>query len=406
MYLTKEEERILNGDFGLWPAKAMKLLVAQGELNDAERMIKIERAHISGVSYKTAGLPMIELLEDMVRNGVRVKIFSTLNPAGMDLERWKELGVPEDFAKLQKRLIDAYVKLGVIPTLTCAPYLAENRPKFAEPVAFSESSAVVFVNSVLGARTNRNGNLDVLSAAIVGRIPKMGLLLKENRRGTTLIKVKAKPNGEYYYGLLGLYVGNILSPREIPVFELESKPGIWEMRALGAGLAAAGSTAMFHIVGITPEAKNREEAFQGDQPKERLAIQHSDLISFEQEHFPSDIEPDLIAIGCPHATIEEIKEIARKIGNRKVKNNVRFWIYTSRYVKQKLRDIGILNKLEMQGIKIISDTCMVVSPIEALGIKKVYTNSGKAAWYIPKLTKNLVVAKIKSLDQIINKVTA
>ncbi len=405
MYLTKEEEKMLSGEYGEWIQKSIKLLVAIGELNKAERFVKIKRAHLSGVSYKTIGDPILELLESIAGKGTKVKAFTTLNPAGIDTTNWKEFGFPKEFAEKQLRIINAFKKMGVNTTLTCTPYLTINKPEFGEPIAFSESSAVIYSNSIIGARTNRHGNLDALAAAIIGRVPEMGLILKENRKATDLIKIDFTPKTDEEFNLLGLYIGDKLESNAVPAlkFPKDIKFKEFYLRGLGAALAASGGVPMFHVIGYTPEAKDCKKAFQGDQPQEILQVTRNDLIDYKREIIDNFDKPDLIAIGCPHASLDEIKIIAELVKGKKVKSSVRFWVFTSKYMLEQAKKKGYYEVLDKAGVKIITDTCMVVAPLEAMDIKKIVSNSGKAVFYIPKLSKNIIRANIKELTEIIEK---
>ncbi len=402
MYLTREEEMMLDGEFGEWISKAIKLLIRIGELNNAERFIKIRRAHISGVSYKTAGDAIIELLDDMIEAGVGITIHATLNPAGMDLENWRKMGVPEEFALKQKRIIDGFTRIGIIPSLTCAPYFFENRPNFGEIVAFSESSAVVFVNSILGARTNRHGSLDALAAAITSRVPLYGFHLTENRKANILAIVKNDEFMESHYGLLGLYIGRQLKPSEIPAFMFNKKPNLTGLRLLGAAMAASGALSMFHAIGITPEAKTLEKAFS-DNNYEKLIVAREEIKSIEEEFFKQDLdELEAVFIGCPHASLDELKEIAMFIRGKKIRNDVKLWIFTSRYILKQAGNLGLVDKIEEAGGSVFADTCMVVAPIEVLGIKRIGTNSSKAAWYLPRFADGKIDVTVSPLKNLLH----
>lgn len=407
MYLTKEEESILDGEKGVWRAKALKLLVKLGELNNADRLIGIKRAHLSGVSYKTVGDPILEMLEDMAQSGIKVSVFTTLNPSGIDLESWEKLGFPKPFVEKQIRIIKAFEAMGVRPTLTCTPYLFENRPSFGERIAFAESSAVIYANSIIGARTNRHGNLDALAAAIVGKVPNMGLLIDENRKADVKITVKFSLKKDEQFGLLGLYIGDLLRSSEIPFFKFEFNENIDEvyLRALGAALASSGGIPLFHVAGITPEAKmlqSEKEMYKGGEPRDIIDVTEEDIENFKERVIEELPEPDLIAIGCPHASLEEIERIARLVSGKRIKKAKRFWIFTSRYIKNEADRRGLLQTLENSGIQVLADTCMVVSPLEDMGVTTIITNSGKATFYIPKLSKNNIKASIYSLEDIVN----
>ncbi len=403
MYLTREEEKMLDGEYGEWIRKSIKLLLTIGELNGAERFVKIKRAHLSGVSYKTVGDPILEMLEEIAESGAKIKVYTTLNPSGIDTTNWKIFGFPEYFVEKQLRIINAFKKIGVETSLTCTPYLTINRPKRGEVVAFAESSAVIYANSVIGARTNRHGSLDALAAALIGRVPEMGLILTENRKATDLVKVEFKPKNEEEYNLLGLYVGDQLESNAIPAFEFvhEVTPAEFQIRGLGAALAASGGVPMFHILGITPEATKRDEVFVGKEPNDIIVVKREDIYDYEQRIVDSIDKPDLIAIGCPHASIAEIEMIAKLVNGKRLKEPIKFWIFTSKIVYKEAEKKGYIKILENSGVKVITDTCMVVSPLEEMGIHKIVTNSGKAAFYIPKLSKNQITADIDEILDIV-----
>jgi len=381
-----------------------QLLSVLARIWETEEFVPVSRVHVSGVSYKTAGMHMIELLEDMVREGIRVRTYATLNPAGMDLELWREMGIPEEFARNQIRLVKAYEKLGIKPILTCAPYFCGNTPKFGEIVAFSESSAVITVNSLIGARTNRHGNLEALSAAILGKVPKYGLLLDENRVPTVKIDVPFELSSEAHYGLLGIVIGEKLRAEEVPIFYFHKPPFFSDLRLLGAALAASGSLALFHVADITPEAVRKRNFTAESQSMESITIDQNELKEAKERLFQKPEKIDLVAIGCPHASVKEILEIDKRLQNKRIKEDVHFWIFTSRYVKELLRKQGVLERLRRKNVKIFTDTCMVVSPIEYLGIKGIATNSAKAAWYIPRFSKGEIKVAIMSIQEIISEV--
>ncbi len=408
MYLTKEEEAILNGEKGYWEAKALKLLVKLGELSGAEKLVKIERSHLSGVSYKTVGDPILELLEDMANSGVKVKTFATLNPSGIDVRNWDKFGFPKEFVEKQLRIIRAFEKMGVKTTLTCTPYLFENRPRRGEIVAFAESSAIVYVNSIIGAKTNRHGNLDALAASIVGKVPYTGLLIDENRKADVKVNVKFDEPLDEYFSLLGLYIGDILDSNEIPLFVFDNYTNLDEsyLRSLGAALASSGGIPLFHVLGMTPEAKNlasEREIYKNGAPADVLEVDERDLLEFKNSIVDEVEDPDLITIGCPHASLDEIRRIAELVRGKHLKMGKKFWVFTSRFVKDEADRLGLTSVLESAGIQVLTDTCMVVSPLEEMGIRFIVTNSGKASFYIPKLSKNSIKASIHSLEEIVNR---
>jgi len=382
MYLTKEEERMLGGEYGYAVQKSMEILVALGEIYDAERMIEIKSAQISGVSYKSLGEEGLEFVEKLAEDG-RVKVPTTLNPCGIDLERWRELGFPEQFAEKQLKVIEAYLRLGIRQTLTCTPYLAGNRPRYGDHIAWGESSAIIYANSVLGARTNREGGPSALAAAIAGRTPFHGLHLDENRLPEIEVKIP-KPLSGYEYAALGFLVGRLAGDK-IPLFRGVKLISDEELKLLGAALACSGGIPLFHIEGITPEAKLNPRM----RASERYEVGVDEIREVCEELNDHDIDPDLIFIGCPHSSIRELIIFLELLRGRAVKR--RTWILTSRATRSLGERLGVVGKLERLGVEVICDTCPIVAPIREIGIRSIATNSAKGAWF----SRNLNGLKIK-----------
>ena len=380
MYLTKEQEAMLNGEQGSIVARMMRLLVRLGDIYNAEKMIKVASVQVAGVSYKSIGEPGLEFLQDIAKEA-RVRVLTFLNPAGMDLEKWKEMGIDESFAKKQLAIIEAFRKMGIIISATCTPYLAGNLPHYKQHIAWSESSAVSFANSVIGARTNREGGPSALAAAITGFTPYYGLHLDENRQPDYIIEVKTQLKYNSDFAALGYYVGKKIK-NKIPFFKGIKEADADQLKALGAAMAASGAVALYHVDGITPEA-------------DKVSISGLEKIEFGEEELKetydalnSGEEPDIVIFGCPHASISEIFKIAKILEGRKAKKP--FWIVTARATKEMARKIGLEEAIEKAGGKIYADTCMVVSPIENL-FKTTGVNSAKAALYLPGFCKQKVV---------------
>jgi len=387
VYLSKEEEKMLEGELGPTVSKCMELLVALGKIYNADKLVPVASTHISGVSYKTIGDAGVELLEDLVE-GVEgekpaIKVLSTLNPGGMDLENWGKLGVPERFAQQQKRILEAYIRLGAIPTCSCTPYLCGNLPRYGQVLAWAESSAVIFANSVLGARTNREGGPAALAAAICGRTPRYGFLLGENRVPTAKVVVLDQPSGSYEYSLLGAVIGSELGG-EVPLITGLSSPSLEELRSLGASMAAIGANTLYHVEGVTPEASTVSRDRIGDV----LEVGRGDWLKKSEEMSSINFEEaEIICVGCPHLSLEEVRTLARcgKVFGKE------FWACTSRHVRLEAERSGLLVQLEKKGVQLVCDTCMVVSPLGEAGYTGVATNSAKAARYLPTLSGSRVV---------------
>jgi hypothetical protein len=375
MNLTVEEQDMLAGKHGEGIRKAMEILVALGEIYGARDMVPITSSQVSGVSYKNLGDAGLEFLQDWAAKGARVIVPTTLNPAGVDIECWKALGISEGFAKKQKELIDAYVAMGIAPTCTCAPYMAGNAPKYGDHIAWSESSAVCFENSVMGARTNREGGPSALAAAIAGCTPRYGLHLDANRKASLVVEVECELKDHADYGALGYVIGKKAGTK-VPYFYFKKNKNIRSdhLRTLGATMAAAGSVALYHVDGVTPEAKKQNMILSY---AERMTVK--DIMEGYDALNSDSQDIDFVAIGCPHASLDELKEIAALLKGKKVKATV--WVTTARKIREKAGPL--VEEIEKSGAHVVSDTCMIVAPIEELGFKTMATNAGKAACYAP-----------------------
>ncbi len=381
MYLTKDEEKYLNGEKGEVVERMFRLLVNLGDIYNADKMIPIGSVQVAGVSYKSIGDPGTEFLEDMANKDTKVKVLTYLNPAGMDLENWNEMDFPKDFAANQLRIINAFKKMGIVITSTCTPYLAGNLPRFREHIAWSESSAVSFSNSVIGARTNREGGPSALAAAICGVTPNYGLHIWENRQPNIIVKVDAELSFSSDFGALGWYVGKQVK-NKIPYFIGIKDANTDQLKALGAAMAASGAVALYHIENLTPESD-----LVKTMGLEVINITKKE-IKEAYDKLNNDKKPDIIILGCPHASLQEISYLASKLSGKKLKKPV--WICTSRMVKEAAERMGFNSIIKDAGGYVVADTCMVVSPIEDMGYQTTGVNSGKAANYLPGFCKQNV----------------
>ena len=384
--LDDREEKMLVGEEGEAKQKAMEILVALGKIYNAERMVRVSSAQIAGVSYKTIGDAGLEYLKHMAALGGRVEIPSFLNPAGMDTCQWREMGFPEEFAKKQLQILDAYSTMGITTSCTCTPYLNGIRPEEGEHIAWSESSAVSFANSVLGARTNREGGPSALCAALCGVTPLYGLHLKENRVADLLVNVEGKLENRTEYGLLGLLVGR-KARGKLPAFS-GITPDQDMLKYLGAAMAASGSVPLYFVEGVTPEWNIRESP-------EEITITQKEIEELKEKLNEAG-HADLITVGCPHASLDELEEIAEKLEKKPVEKP--FWICLGRGIKEEAEQKGIARRIEENGGRLVADTCMVVAPLEEMGFKTTAVDSGKAATYLPTMCKqNLVFGKLEEI---------
>lgn len=378
MNLTKEEQAILDGEKGPGFQKAMEIVAALGEIYGAKNLVPIKSAQVSGVSYKNLGDAGLEFLNEWAKQGAKCTVPTTLNPAGMDLKDWQSMGFSKEFAEKQILVVEAYKKMGVTPTCTCVPYLIGNKPSLGEHIAWAESSAVAFSNSVLGARTNREGGPSSLAAGIVGRTASYGLHLDENRAPTIEVDVSAEIKSEADFGALGYLVGKKIGSK-VALFKGIKKASLEQLKSFGASLATYGSVGLYHVEGITPEAKNYTSC------AEKISVEEKDLKRAYGEINADTNEVDIVAIGCPHCSIKEIEYIGKKLKGKKVRTVL--WVSTARKIKDEAVAKGLDKPIKEAGGKFIADTCVVVAPIEQLGYKSVVTNSGKACFYLSSLNK-------------------
>jgi predicted aconitase len=376
LHLTAEEKGLLAGEAGPGVQKAMELVTALAQIYSATSLVPVASVQVSGVSYKNLGEAGLEFLQEWAAQGARARVPATLNPAGMDLIQWREMGVSETFAQRQEAVIGAYAALGVEATCTCTPYLVGQIPEFGQHVAWGESSAVSYANSMLGARTNREGGPSALAAAICGRTGRYGLHLAENRRATTVLDVRCPVKTEADLGALGYLVGRAVRGG-VPIFRFRSPASAtWQWNTLGAAMAASGAVALYHVEEVTPEARAGDVVAPGT-----------------PSMIVSDLRPgylllngpcewvDLVSLGCPHASLSELRAIAEHVDGRRVQ--AALWITTARATRQAADAAGLVARIEVAGGRVVADTCMVVAPVSELGFRSLATNSAKMAFYAP-----------------------
>lgn len=375
MNLTSEEVKMMEGHYGEGTAIAMKVLVAIGEAFGAEKMALINRAHVA-LSNQEADLWFAEKL---LKGEAKCRVSPTVNP-GFNLEYFKEVStISKEDEDIINRTREAYRKLGATLTYNCTPYLENNIPRFGEITAFSESGATPFINSVYGARTNREAAQSALCAAVVGRTPEYGFLLDENRKGDILVDVEADMNNDFDYNLLGYCVPG-KAGHGTPVFRgLPSKISPESLMNLGAQLNTAGAVSIFHIIGFTPEAPTLEAAFQSEEPLKEIVITNEDLYEMHQKISENEGKIDFAMFGCPHLSINQVKEIAERVNGNKLKAEL--WICSSFTTRELAERMGFLEIIEKAGGHIVSDTCIDQPCWHHLKGKKGVTDSPKCAYY-------------------------
>jgi len=367
MELTQEEEAVLDGREGRAAKKAMEILVALGEIYGAKRLVEVKSVQIAGVSYDNLGDAGLAFLQEMAADG-RARVHATLNPAGMDLVDWRELAISEDFAEKQKQVVETFARMGVVTSCTCTPYFVGNEPGPGDTIAWSESSAVCYANSVLGARTNREGGPSALAAALTGKTAAYGFHLDEKRQPAVFVEVCTPLDDVTDYGALGKVVGDKLGSR-VPYIKGLEQATTDQLKSLCASIATYGGTALFHAAGVSPE--------RVEKPLERVTVGGKEIEQAKREMI-DDEEVDFVAIGCPHCSLEELRTIAGLLRGKRVSKET--WIAVARQVKEAAEGEGITAKIRESGARIAADTCFVVAPIRGR-FRCMATNSAKAVFY-------------------------
>ncbi len=374
MRLTAEELEMLDGAQGRATQKAMQILAALGNIYGASRMVRVASVQVAGVSYDNLGEAGLFFLAELAEAGGQVRVNTTLNPAGMDVENWRLLGIPPDFAEKQQQVLAAFSRMGVSITCTCTPYLAGSLPAYGDHLAWSESSAVCYANAVLGARTNREGGPSALAAALTGRTPEYGLHLAEQRLPQASFQVETALAGTHEFGALGKVIGDqIEATKAIPYIRGIDSASTEELKSLCASLATFGGVGLFHMAGITPEAGQYEP------PAKLTKLTRADLeLASQALNTAEEAQVDFISLGCPHLSLPEVARLASLLDGHRV--NKEFWITTSRQTKQLADSLGYTRSIEAAGAKFACDTCCVVAPIQGR-FSALATDSAKMCYY-------------------------
>jgi len=380
--LTEQDQALLDGAEGPAAAFAMRLLIRFAESVEAERFVAIESAHIDGCLY--LGQASLDFVEKLVSLGGRVRVPATLNVGSLDLTNPGGFRGSDEVRKNGRRLMEAHAELGCASTFTCAPYQTRYRPRFGAQIAWGESNAIVFANSVIGARTERYGDFMDLSCALTGRAPYFGLHITENRRARALVEIEAIPAAWNDNTLACVAVGHLLGRLGNEIAAIEGLPATTDeddLKALGAAAASSGSVALFHAVGLTPEAPTREAAFQGERPERVVRLGAQDLLEAARSlsTLPDGAALDAVTLGTPHFSLAEFAKLRALLAGEPAR--VAIWINTGRATLEILRAKGWAAEIAELGVKFVVDTCTYATPI--LDAKAIMTSSGKCAYYAP-----------------------
>ena len=388
MKLTKEEQEMLDGKYGDAVQMSMELLVAVGDAYDAEYMVPIGSAHLVAANPVSAGKGGKAFIKEMAEKGGKFIVPATTNPTCMDPWLWKEMGFSEQIYQEQVALSEDLNKMGGLLCCTCTPYLIGHTPRLREHVAWGESSAVLYVNAVLGARTNREGGPSALAAAITGKIPAYGYHLDENRYGDLKVINNAALKCDTDYSTLGYFVGRVAQDRVPIITGIPSSISQDAIKYLGTPFSVTGSVSHYHIVGVTPEALTEEMASGYKRIRSSDTVQFGPRELRETEESLSAISPeaaDLVVLGCPHASITQLKKYAESLSGRKIKNDKEMWVLTNSTIKKYAQDTGIAESIESTGARLLCNTCPPAMPRDYLkhrGYGGLATDSPKMVYYV------------------------
>jgi len=385
----------------------MSIVTRMAEMSDAKELLDITGAHIDSTVY--IGEAGLEFAERLASLGAKVAVPTTLNVSGLDEHHWQEWSVPSEWARQAYRQMVAYRSMGTIPTWTCAPYQTEMRPSFGQQIAWGESNAIIFANSVLGARTERYPDLFDICCAITGRAPAIGLHLPENRGGEILFQLidipAALQESDDFYPVLGNLIGKAALDN-IPVIDgMAVTPDEDQLKAFGAGAASSGGVPLFHMVGVTPEARTMEVAFLGKQPIQTIEVTMNALRASRRElTHTDDNQLDMVVLGSPHFSLAEFKRLAPMLKGKRRHPDVKFLVTSSRAMTQLAQKAGFLETLDSFGAQITVDTCILTSPMLPAEIQNLMTNSAKFAYYTPGLLGKKIA--FGSLEDCVNSAVA
>ncbi len=380
--LTDAEREIAGRDDAA--GLALRVVAEAARLLGAEGLIPVASAHIDGCLYQgDAGAAFAERL---VAGGGAVSVPTTLNVGALDLLHPDRVKAKPERQAMARRQMDAYLALGCQPTWTCAPYQAGHRPAAGQDVAWGESNAVAFCNSVLGARSNRYGDFLDICCAISGRAPDCGLHRPENRRATVLVRTDGLSDtlkdSEVFYPVLGAWLGAEVGSAVAVIEGLPAGLSEDRLKALGAAAASTGAVGLFHVAGVTPEAPSVAAALGGIEPERRLAVTPEALRQARDGLSTSDAgRIDAVALGSPHFSYEEFGRLEAALAGREIR--LPFYVCTGRHALERLEAEGRRAALEAAGVTLVTDTCVVVTPILPPGGGVIMTNSGKFAHYVP-----------------------
>ncbi|HHU02862.1 MAG TPA: DUF521 domain-containing protein [Christensenellaceae bacterium] len=408
MKLTQYEADMAAGKFGPGLQKAINLLIRYGDACGAEEFVEITSGHVMPKEPP-------ELLEQFIEGVEKLPVMTTLHPlmSAFSPEKWEEMGISKEYAEVELqdyyKRSEMHTKLGFLKTYSCLPMNMGNLPRIGDYISWIGSCAQILANSMLGARTNKDGTVVSLCAALTGRTPKTGLLLDENRFATVLVTMEdgLELNDDSDYGAMGYFIGMQVANKSIAVEGLPRTVTFDQLKYLIAPAAASGSIHVFHVIGVTPEALTKQAAFGGKEPQSIIKVSRKDIEATKKIFaFNKNKEVDLLLLGCPHITIQEAGTISDFLKNRKLKQGKRLWLAMGKPVYTLAKTMGFADNIEAAG-GVISDTCLATIPDSPIpkDVKVVLTNSFKCAHYVRSLQKDQVEVMVAGLHDCLESIT-
>ncbi len=388
MNLTDYEKAMLDGEHGEMKQKAMQVIYDLGKFYDVDGLVEIVSCHDDSTVY--AGEAQVAFAELLADSGAKFSVPTTTNAVACDMNKWDRQKHDVEVMSATRRIEASHIKMGAIPTWTCAPYQAGFQPSFGQQVAYAESNVICYVNSIIGARTNRYAGPLELLCGIAGRAPYYGLHVTENRYAQGLVKLGDDIKPEYFedegiYNLISYAYGSIVGDRIWAIDGMPKNIKNDNLKQFSATAASSGGIALFHMIGVTPEAATLEMAFGGKEPEEVVEIHISDLEEAEKQLSNYDLKEndnvDIVLLGCPHFSYFECAELEELLDGRKVSDETELWIIASRSTVDRLKDSGLYERLINLGVQIYSDGCILEYNSQKLGTSSIMSNSGKMNTY-------------------------
>ena len=391
MKLTDFEKEMLEGKHGAMRQKALQVLCGLAEHEGVEEFVEVVMCHSDNAVYMgEAQAAFVEFLGD---SGVKLAVPTTTNATSIDSEKWYEQKFEPKVMNAIKRIEAAHIKMGAIPTWTCAPYQSCMQPSFGQQIVSAESNVICYYNSVIGARTNRYAGPLELLGGIAGRVPYSGLHVKENRYAQGLIKLGEDIKKEWFeddslFSLVSYAYGSIVGNQVWAIEGMPQKFRKENLRDFSATAASSGGIALYHMIGVTPEAQTMEMAFGGKKPQETVEIHLKEIAEAERQLTNPDIEGniDIILLGCPHFSYDDCQKVIDLFNGRRVHDNMEFWITVGRDISDRMKDSGLYEELGRRGIRVYKEGCALEFRAQKHNVKSIMSNSGKFGTYCFGLT--------------------